>query len=56
MRNRWGKSAEELSEDHKAWNLETQYISLALINYICTLSPKRIIIGGGIMEQKNFYP
>jgi fructokinase len=56
MKNRWGKSPEDLNKNHKAWDLEVQYISLALTNYICTLSPERIIIGGGIMEQKNLLP
>lgn len=53
LKDRWGEPAENLSEDHKAWDLEAKYISLALINYICTLSPQRIIIGGGVMEQKR---
>lgn len=53
LKDRWGEPAENLSEDHKAWDLEAKYISLALINYICTLSPQRIIIGGGVMEQKS---
>jgi len=56
MKNRWGKSPEDLDKDHKAWDLEAQYISFALINYIFTLSPERIIIGGGIMEQKKLLP
>jgi fructokinase len=56
MKNRWGKSPEDLNKNHKAWDLEVQYISLALTNYICTLSPERIIIGGGIMEQKKLLP
>ncbi|MGB5849409.1 MAG: ROK family protein [Ignavibacteriaceae bacterium] len=56
MKNRWGKSPEDLNKNHKAWDLEVQYISLALTNYICTFSPERIIIGGGIMEQKNLLP
>ena len=53
MKERWGEPAENLSEDHRAWDLEAKYISLALINYICTLSPQRIIIGGGVMKQKK---
>ncbi len=56
MKSRWGKSPEDLNKNHKAWDLEVQYISLALTNYICTLSPERIIIGGGIMEQKKLLP
>jgi fructokinase len=53
MEDRWGQSPQSLSEDHKAWDLEAYYISMALVSYICTLSPQRIIIGGGVMKQER---
>jgi fructokinase len=56
IKARWGKPGEELNEDHPAWELEAKYISLALINYICTLSPRRIIVGGGVMKQRQLLP
>ena len=56
IEDRWGKPAEELGEGHEAWELEASYISLALVTYICTLSPKRIIIGGGVMGQAHLFP
>ena len=56
MEDRWGIKAENLSKDHKGWDLEANYISLALVSYICTLSPQRIIIGGGVMKQKILLP
>jgi len=56
IKERWGKPAEELCDDHKAWELQAKYISLALSNYVCTLSPERIIIGGGVMEKKLLFP
>ena len=56
IQERWNKPAEDLDISHEAWDLEAHYISLALTNYICTLSPKRIIIGGGVMEQKHLFP
>lgn len=52
LKDRWSEPGENLSENHKAWDLEAKYISFALINYICTLSPQRIIIGGGVMRKK----
>lgn len=54
--SRWGKNAEELPDEHRAWDLETDYIALALCNYICILSPKLIILGGGVMERSALLP
>jgi len=45
---RWGVAAEMLADDHPAWALEAHYLALALHNYVCTLSPERIVIGGGV--------
>jgi len=53
---RWGRSAEELPGDHPAWPLEAHYLALALVNCICTLSPRRIVLGGGVMEQPALLP
>jgi fructokinase len=48
MARRWGKPAEELDADHKAWDLEAEYLSLAIANLIYVYSPQRIILGGGV--------
>lgn len=53
---RWGRPAVELAPDHPAWELEAHYLALALHAFICTLSPKRIILGGGVMEQPQLFP
>jgi len=53
---RWGKKTQDLDEDHPAWDLEAQYLALAMVNYTLTLSPQRIIAGGGVMRQKNLLP
>jgi fructokinase len=55
MQERWGKPPEEIREDDKnydrAWNIEANYIAIGTYNLICTLSPQRIILGGGIMRH-----
>lgn len=51
MEKRWGKPAELLPSDHPAWDLEADYIARGLHTFICTLSPERIILGGGVMHQ-----
>ncbi|OGO34168.1 MAG: fructokinase [Chloroflexi bacterium RBG_16_54_18] len=56
MEKRWGTRAENLSDDHPAWDLEAQYLALALANFVCTLSPQRIILGGGVMQQSQLLP
>ena len=53
---RWGQKGETLPRDHPAWQLETHYLALGLVNLICTLSPQRIIIGGGVMDQDQLFP
>lgn len=53
---RWGRPAFELPPDHPAWELEAHYLALALRTFICTLSPERIVLGGGVMEQPHLFP
>jgi len=53
---RWGQPAEDLPEDHPAWPLEAHYLALAVVNFVCTLSPQRIILGGGVMDQRHLFP
>jgi fructokinase len=52
---RWGTPADRLPADHPAWALEARYLALALATWVCTLSPKRIIIGGGVMQQTHLF-
>mgnify|MGYP005857639903 CR=1 FL=1 len=56
LERRWGARAETLLPDHPAWRLEAHYIALALTSYILTLSPQRIILGGGVMSQAQLFP
>ena len=37
-------------------DLEAYYIAQALCIYILTISPKKIILGGGVMHQKQLFP
>ncbi len=53
---RWGQKAETLPPDHPAWKLEAHYLALALADLICALSPQRVVIGGGVMEQPHLLP
>jgi fructokinase len=53
---RWGQRAENLPPDHPAWDLEAEYIARALHTLVCVYSPKRIILGGGMMNQRHLFP
>ncbi len=56
LEGRWGQRGETLPPDHPAWALEAHYLALGLVCFICTLSPQRIIMGGGVMEQAHLLP
>lgn len=52
INKRWQVShAGALSDDHIGWEFEAEYLAKALVNYICSFSPERIIIGGGVMHK-----
>ena len=53
---RWGQPGEALPDDHPAWALEAQYLALALVTCIYTLSSQRIILGGGVMQRTRLFP
>ncbi|MDX1417724.1 MAG: ROK family protein [Candidatus Promineifilaceae bacterium] len=50
IEQRWGVKGQDLDPDHPAWDLEADYLALALQNLIVVLSPQRIIMGGGVMD------
>lgn len=56
IKARWGIPAETLKIEHPAWQLEAHYIAMALHNIICTHSPQKIILGGGVMQQSHLFP
>ncbi len=54
--DRWGMPAEQLAADHPAWSLQADYVALALVNIILTISPQRLILGGGVMRRRSLFP
>jgi fructokinase len=56
IEERGGRRAETLPPDHPAWALEAHYLALGLVNFIVPLSPQRIVMGGGVMEQLHLFP
>jgi fructokinase len=52
---RWGSKAADLPPDHPAWEAEAGYLAAGLVNWILTLSPQRVILGGGVMGQAHLF-
>jgi fructokinase len=55
IEGRWGAPGRHLPPGHPAWVLEARYLALGIANFVCTLSPERILVGGGVMRQSQLY-
>ena len=55
INRRWGQIAETLPDSHPAWELEAEYIALALMNLIYAYSPERIVLGGGVSQHAGLH-
>jgi fructokinase len=56
IEKRWGKKGHELEEVDQVWEFEAYYVAQAVTNFIYILSPEKIILGGGVMKQKQLFP
>ncbi len=56
IEERWEQPGETLPPGHPAWKLEAHYLALGLVNFILPISPQRVIMGGGVMNQKQLFP
>ena len=53
---RWHCAGRDLPDSHPAWPLEAHYLALGLVNLTLTVSPQRIILGGGVMHASHLFP
>lgn len=53
---RAGIGAENIPEGDIAWEIEAYYLAQGIINFILTLGPEKIILGGGVSKQKHLFP
>lgn len=53
---RWGRPAEELHNNATVWEMESHYIAQAMVNLILIMSPRVIILGGGVMKHEALFP
>lgn len=56
IEKRWGTKAVNLVDKPEVWELESDYLAQAIMNFILTVSPQRIILGGGVMHQMQLFP
>ncbi|NQU48502.1 MAG: ROK family protein [Planctomycetes bacterium] len=56
LKERWQMDPSKLPADHIAWQIQAQNIAASLVNLILTTSPRRIILGGGVMVQQHLLP
>ncbi len=56
MEARWGAPAFELAAGHPAWILEADYLAQACFAMSVVVSPERIVLGGGVMDQPHLLP
>ncbi|WP_436374031.1 ROK family protein [Cytobacillus sp. BC1816] len=55
IEERWRDKGINLVNRNEVWDLEGYYIAQALMQYILILSPKKIILGGGVMNQTQVF-
>jgi len=53
---RWGAPAETFLPGHEMWREFATTLASGLVNMIVTMSPRRIILGGGVMHQEHLFP
>ena len=56
IEERWGRPAEELHNNATVWEMESHYIAQAMVNLILIMSPRVIILGGGVMKNEALFP
>lgn len=56
LQGRWKMKGSDIPQDHPAWQMEAYYIGQAVANTVLLLSPKRVILGGGVMHQPQLLP
>lgn len=56
MQTRWGVPGKDLPGDHRAWELEAYYLGQLCAIALMTVSPEKILLGGGVMHQESLLP
>jgi fructokinase len=52
----WGAPASELPAAHPFWDVEADYLAQLCMTLFLTMAPQRIVLGGGVMQQRRLLP
>ncbi len=53
---RTGASLQQLDASHPQWEIEADYLGQLCAQLVVTVSPQRIVMGGGVMSQARLLP
>lgn len=53
IEDRWGAPGASLSDRPEVWDLEATYLAQALRTFTYVVTPQRILLGGGVMQQRG---
>lgn len=53
---RWQAKGQNLDPSHPAWKIQSYYAASLCLSLIQILSPDRVILGGGVMQQAHLFP
>lgn len=56
MEKRWGVSARDLPDGHPGWRIEAHYLAQLCVTALMTVSPEKILLGGGVMHRQSLFP
>ncbi len=56
IRARCGADLSHLDAAHAQWQIQADYLGQLCAQLVLTLSPQRIIMGGGVMTQERLFP
>lgn len=56
IKRRTGERGESLPPQDAVWPLVAEYLASAVTNWTLTLSPQRVILGGGVLRTTQLYP
>jgi len=53
IEKRWEDSGEQIAPDHRAWELESDYLAMAMVNIVTITSAEVIVLSGGVMAVEG---